>query len=286
MEILSDHDRGTGPAGDDPGQRRTRRRRGETALILEEEPDLARGLSPQDTRAAVAAFRASVISVKHRRWEPPRLDPATAYGLLVLEGLIGRRVRIGPAVGTELLSCGDILRPWDEPLRWNLIPPELDWRVFRPVRLAVLDEPITRLIGSRPQLVVNFSGRLVRRTRSVAYIMAVSHQPRVADKLLLTLWHLASSFGRVTSDGVKIPFKLTHEVLGEIIGAQRPSVTTAMRALQTSGQLKRVPGEGLVLLADPEDWARTARRAVSGMAAPEPATLAGSLPVGPPGDLA
>jgi CRP-like cAMP-binding protein len=151
---------------------------------------------------------------------------------------------------------------------WGMIPPELDWRVFRPVRLAVLDEPLTRLIGRRPQLVVNFSGRLLRRARSVAYIMAISHQPRVAEKLRLTLWHLASSFGRVTSDGVTIPFRLTHEVLGEIIGAQRPSVTTAMRGLQKSGEVKRTPGAGYVLLGDPDEWVRSARQAISSMSPP------------------
>ena len=236
--------------------------------VLKEEPDLAQGLSPTDRRAATAAFRARVISVSRPLWEPPRYDPETTYGLMVLAGLLGRRVRIGPAVGTELLSCGDILRPWDEPMMWGMIPPELDWRVFRPVRLAVLDEPLTRLIGRRPQLVVNFSGRLLRRARSVAYIMAISHQPRVVDKLRLTLWHLASSFGRVTSDGVTIPFRLTHEVLGEIIGAQRPSVTTAIRGLQKSGEVRRAPRAGYVLLGDADDWVRTARRAMASVPPP------------------
>jgi CRP/FNR family cyclic AMP-dependent transcriptional regulator len=248
---------------------------GEVALILREEPDLADGLSPSDRRAAIATFRARVISVSRPRWEPPELDPATTYGLMVLEGLIGRRVRIGPAVGTELLSCGDILRPWDEPTLWGMIPPELDWRVFRPTRLAVLDERITTLIGRRPQLVVNFSGRILRRARSVAYIMAISHHTRVEDKLLVTLWHLASSFGRVTPEGVVIPFRLTHEVLGEIVGAQRPSVTTAIGRLQDSAQIKRAPGGGYVLLADPADWVRVAKRA---MASASPSTSGGTLP--------
>jgi CRP/FNR family cyclic AMP-dependent transcriptional regulator len=196
---------------------------------------------------------------------------------MVLDGLLGRRVRVGPAVGTELLSCGDILRPWDEPSLWGMIPPELDWRVFRPTRLAVLDEPITTLIGRRPQLVVNFSGRFLRRARSVAYIMAISHHTRVEDKLLATLWHLASSFGRVTSEGVCIPFRLTHEVLGEILGAQRPSVTTAMRRLRDSGQVKRAVGGGYVLLADPADWVRSAKRAMNEAS---PATPDGALAAG------
>ncbi len=219
----------------------------------------------------MAAFRAPVMSVSGPSWEPPHdYDPTTTYGLLVLDGLLGRRVTIGAAVGTELLGSGDILRPWDDPMMWNIIPPGLDWRVLRPARLAVLDERITTLIGRRPQLVVNFSSRLLRRARSVAYIMAIGHHTRVEDKVLVTLWHLASSFGRVTSEGVVIPFRVTHEVLGEIVGAQRPSVTMALRRLVESGQVKRGRDGGYVLLADPADWDRVARRATSaGAAAPE-----------------
>lgn len=226
---------------------------GEVCRVLEEEPDLAEGLSDEDRRAAVLAFRARVISVTQPRWDPPTFDPARTFGLLVLDGLLGRRVRAGSAVATELLSCGDILRPWDEPFAFNAVPPEADWRVFRPARLAVLDEHITALIGRRPELVVNFSSRLLRRARSVAYLMAISHQSRLEDKLMATMWHIASNWGRVTRDGVIVPFRLTHEVLGEILGSQRPSVTMALGRLQAQNRLARRRDGSYVLLAQVGD---------------------------------
>ena len=224
------------------------------SFILDEDPELAQGLSPQEVSVASALFRAEVIDVSRPRWQPPGFEPATTYGLLVLDGLMGRRVRVGSAVATELLGSGDILRPWDEPTLWDMIPPELDWRVFRPSRLAVLDERITALIGRRRELVVTFSGRLLRRARSIAYLTAISHQTRVEGRLIATLWHIASSWGRVTPDGVSVPFRLTHEVLGEIIGAQRPSVTIAMQRLQQHEKVKRMEGGGYLLLGDPADW--------------------------------
>ena len=52
-------------------------------------------------------------------------------------------------MGTELLGVGDIIRPWDDAYPWELIPAALDWRVFAPTRLAVLDERMTALIGRR-----------------------------------------------------------------------------------------------------------------------------------------
>jgi CRP/FNR family transcriptional regulator, cyclic AMP receptor protein len=228
--------------------------RREVSFILLEDPELAQELSPEDRGVAAELFRAEVISVNRPRWQPPDYDPATTYGLLVLDGLMGRRVRVGNAVAMELLGSGDILRPWDEPTLWGMIPPELDWRVFRPTRLAVLDERITGLIGRRRELVIAFSGRLLRRARSVAYLMAISHLTRVEGRLIATLWHIASSWGRVTPQGVTVPFRLTHEVLGEILGAQRPSVTIAMQRLQQRRQVKRTRDGGYLLIGDPADW--------------------------------
>jgi CRP/FNR family cyclic AMP-dependent transcriptional regulator len=230
------------------------RKHTESALILKEDPDLANGLSPADRTAALALFRAPVIHVGGPRWDPPEYQPDKTFGLLVLDGLIGRRVRIGRAVGTELLSFGDVLRPWHEPIGWEMIPPELDWRIFQSARLAVLDERITTLIGRRPQLIVNFSGRLLRRARAANYLMVVSHLPRVEDRVLATLWHLASCWGRVTPRGVSIPFRLTHEVLGEIVGAHRPSVTVALQTLQANGLVERTRAGGFLLVGDPPEW--------------------------------
>jgi acetylornithine deacetylase/succinyl-diaminopimelate desuccinylase-like protein len=75
-------------------------------------------------------------------------------------------------------------------------------------------------------------------------------------KLLATLWHLASNWGRVTPEGVYIPFRLTHEVLGEILGAKRPSVTTAMTQLQRRGEIAIGAGGGYLLKGNPADWDR------------------------------
>jgi CRP-like cAMP-binding protein len=86
--------------------------------------------------------------------------------------------------------------------------------------------------------------------------MALSHLTRVEDKLLATLWHLAGSWGRVTADGVTMPFRLTHEVLGEIIGAQRPSVTQAMGQLQQRGEVIRMADGRYLLTGEPEGWIR------------------------------
>lgn len=221
--------------------------------ILEADPDLAEGLPPADRAVATRLLRAAVVRVESSRWEPmPPPDPTRTFGLLVLDGLVGRRAKVGLGVSTELLSRGDILRPWHGPAASDPVSAELTWRVFEPIRLAILDARITAIIGRRPELIVAFSGRLLRRARDTGYLSAISHLTRVEDRLFLTLWHLANSWGRVTPQGVCVPFRLTHEVLGEMIGAKRPSVSHAAGLLRRRGELFRRDDGCYVLTRSPQ----------------------------------
>jgi CRP/FNR family cyclic AMP-dependent transcriptional regulator len=86
--------------------------------------------------------------------------------------------------------------------------------------------------------------------------MAISHLAKVEDKLLVALWHLASTWGRVTPQGVYVPLALTHTVLGEVVGAYRPSVTVAMQRLHDRGEVTRTSEGGYLLTGDPGDWSR------------------------------
>ena len=48
------------------------------------------------------------------------------------------------------------------------------------------------------QLGVELFNRGTRRAHHLAVALAISHHQRVDDRLLLTLWHLAERWGRVT----------------------------------------------------------------------------------------
>jgi CRP/FNR family cyclic AMP-dependent transcriptional regulator len=67
------------------------------------------------------------------------------------------------------------------------------------------------------------------------------------------MWYLADRWGKVTPDGVHLPLRLTHQTLGRLVGAQRPSVTTALKQLAAEGRLTR-EGDGTWMLhGDPPD---------------------------------
>ena len=93
--------------------------------------------------------------------------------------------------------------------------------------------------------------------------LAIAHHQRVDDRLLLTLWHLAERWGRVAPDGIAVPLPLSHQRLADLIGAHRPSVTTAMGELVKSGAVTRRDDRTWVLLGAPPDAIRHHRLAAA-----------------------
>jgi predicted transcriptional regulator of viral defense system len=80
---------------------------------------------------------------------------------------------------------------------------------------------------------------------------------------MLMMWHFADRWGRMTRDGARVRLPVTHSVLASVVGARRPSVTTALGRLQDQGQIERLPdGAWLLLGAPPEDYARLEAEAV------------------------
>ena len=245
-----------------PGTSRARRSRpgrerpgaARTALLLEEDDELAQSIPARERGLAARHLRAQVIDDEHGFRELPRLDPDTGYGLLMLDGLIARRVRLARAVAVEILGPGDILRPADDlPLAAdNQLRAE--WKVFQPARLAVLDEYITSQLMESAGLSLALAARLTRRARRLTYLLAISHLARVEDRLLATLWHLADNWGRITPGGMTVPVPLLHSELGHIVGARRPTVTLAMTSLRDRELVIRQRDGSYLLPGDPPAW--------------------------------
>jgi hypothetical protein len=85
-----------------------------TADVLGEDPDLCRPLDEQRRALARRAGLAAVLELPGGTWDARQsADLARgALGLLVLAGLLIRRVGRDGRFGAELLAPGDILRPW------------------------------------------------------------------------------------------------------------------------------------------------------------------------------
>lgn len=221
--------------------------------VLEEDPVFATGLDPTSVQLATRHAIAAVEVVGPGPWEPafPTDGGAGSLGLLVLDGLLMRDVAIAQATCTELLGRGDLLRPWDWERDVLTIKPVVTWNVLQPARFAVLDRRITAVLGRWPELVGAIVARAVRRSFELATNQATSHLTRVDARLELLFWGLADRWGRVGPDGVVLELPLTHQVLGRLVGAQRPSVTTALSDLARRGVVERREDGAWILRGDP-----------------------------------
>ena len=186
----------------------------------------------------------------------PRRELQTEHGhlgLLVLDGLLTRDVVIGETLATELVGRGDVLRPTDHDGEDAPVPFDVVWHVLEPTRIAVLDRRFAQVIGRWPEVLEELMRGAVRRAHSLAITLAVSHLRRVDVRLLVLMWYLADRWGKVRPDGVHVPLRLTHQTLGRLVGAQRPSVTTALRQLSDEGRLTRADDQSWILHGDPPE---------------------------------
>jgi hypothetical protein len=227
----------------------------EVISIVDADDDLAALL---DTRAREQARRDALTRVRTLSpglWDArASAEPETDHrGFLVIDGLLTRAVDVLGRRCVELIGPGDVLRPWSWDDEGSHVRAEVGWAVLEPARLAVLDHGLVTRIVPWPALGVELFARGTRRAHHLAVALAIAHHPRVDDRLLLTLWHVAERWGRVGSDGIVVDLPLSHQRLADLVGAHRPSVTSAVGELAGSGAVsRRESGEWLLHGPPPE----------------------------------
>ncbi|OLE36503.1 MAG: hypothetical protein AUG48_07130 [Actinobacteria bacterium 13_1_20CM_3_68_9] len=201
--------------------------------VLIEDPDLAHGIAGERRRAAERACLANVVRATRGPWRADRVSsaPPGSFGLLVLKGLLSRRVGRGGRFGAELLGPGDLLRPWDRPGDQAAMSFATDWKVIQPARLAILDRRFAERAAPYPEIADQLIGRTLLRSRQLTETMAIVHHPRVEVRVHALLWSLAERWGTVRRDGIALSLPLTHALLADMVAASRPAVTAALSAL-------------------------------------------------------
>ena len=219
--------------------------------VLRDDPDLAEAIPPDRRQRAIEECIARRVRIARGRWTSERTDViASGIGLLVLHGLLIRRVGIDGRFGAELLGEGDLLRPWQGQDIPPTLPRTTGWRVLQPTDVAVLDAVAAQRLARYPELFGQLVARAIERSRNLAVNMAIVHHPRVDTRLNMLLWHLADRWGRVRSDGTVVPLRLTHYVLADLVAARRPTVSASLAELAERG-LVRALEDGWLLSGDP-----------------------------------
>jgi CRP/FNR family transcriptional regulator, cyclic AMP receptor protein len=227
----------------------------EMTVVGAEQPDLVSGVTPARRAAATEATWATVLGVRVGPWPADELHgPPGHLGLLVLDGLLCREVLVGHRSYVELLGEGDLLRPWDPPGGEASSGADTRWAVQTELRLAVLDRAFALRIGGFPEITAALMGRLVRRSRWLAFHVAVAHLPQLDARLRLMFWYLADRWGRMTPAGVVVPVRLSHERLGALVCARRSPVTRALARLRAGGEVTRLPDGTWMLGSRPPEY--------------------------------
>lgn len=219
--------------------------------MLAEDPELAEAISPEEWPAATEHCLAPVMKLPRGRWNGQRADITPGgIGLLVLQGLLIRRVGVGGGSGAELLGHGDLMRPWQGEGAESTLSSTTGWRVLEDARIAVLDRHATVRFARYPELTGRLVAKALERSRNLATVMAIAQHSRVEMRLHMLFWHLGDRWGRVRRDGVLLPLRLTHAMLADLVSARRPSVSTALAEMARQGLVERV-GTGWLLRGDP-----------------------------------
>src|SRR6185295_15864993 len=122
--------------------------------------------------------------------------------------------------------------------------------VLSEVRLALLDRRWSERMAPYPDISVAMAARAMLRARRLANILTIALHPKLEERLRLLMWELADRYGRVHTDGVHVDLPLTHELISELAGARRPSVSSALSRLERSGVIER-HGSGWILHGEP-----------------------------------
>jgi hypothetical protein len=219
------------------------------AFLLDLDPDLGWGIAAQEWEQARTCVKTNIVRFGAGEWPVPvtSADRANITGLIVIDGVLSRETALAEHVALELLCPGDaLLLPAPSPAD------DLDdldtsgvvtFTALSETRLAVLSTSFLHGVARWPVLLRNLHTRLEAQRQRLAIQGLTAHLSRAEDRVLLTLWVLATSCGRVIPEGTLVPLALTHSVLAKMSAARRPTITLALRALEESGcVLRRADG--------------------------------------------
>ncbi|MGN6168667.1 MAG: hypothetical protein ACTHQQ_10930 [Solirubrobacteraceae bacterium] len=183
---------------------------------------------------------------------------------MIIDGLLARELWLRDRCIVELLGRGDVLQP---PLAAELprLATETRLTAVSDLVMLILGQPFISAAARWPTLLCALQRRLEAQRETLAVQGLIAHLPNAQHRLLTMLWHLADRWGYVTPEGIVLPWPLSHEILGGLIAASRPTVTIALRGLEAATPFTVARTDSLLLTA-------TAQRMINAIARPPTVT--------------
>ena len=175
---------------------------------------------------------------------PPQLADVS---LLVVESGLALIRAEQPGTFREVVVCHAgpgalVLPPRETEVLAALVPTRA-----RLVTVELRDR-LLQIPGAAPLLFDALAATIRQKHRTIEALAHHHHLARVRAKLL----QLAADHGVVGREGIRLDLPLTHELLGEMTGSARETVTRALDELQQEGIVVR-RGRTYRLVVDPDD---------------------------------
>ena len=215
--------------------------------LLEALPDLATvGARPRAT-----ALRIEAEWVPAGPFRPERVAGRFGAVVVLLDGLVARAMTVEEGSAAELLGAGAVLSPPGSGRQegLGLVGYHVRYEALATSRVGVIGPDLLAGLAEQPELVAALLAGRGRVDAERAAIHALTQLTGVDRRLVALFRLLAERHGRPTPDGVVVPVAIPHRLLAELVGARRPTVTTALRALRHRGELRRLP-DGTWLLRE------------------------------------
>ncbi len=226
--------------------------------LLEADPEVGEFLSVEE-RVVAGRMGLPVCTLSENGPDlSTLLAEERAHAAIVLDGMLVRSLQVGEQVAIRLLGTGDIVMP--APSTRTMLLAGSHVRGTPSTRLALLSEDAVLFAVRRwPRIATYLLERFAQQSEILEAQLVISQLPRVEERLLALMWLLAERWGRVTRLGTTLPLSLTHETLGALIGARRPSVTLGLGELAERGAVIK-HDHGWLLTAPPPVAGRLATR--------------------------
>jgi hypothetical protein len=221
--------------------------------LLDADPELGEGMDEQRLAEARRAIAVRRFAPAAKAWSDDALDRLVGGGIgaLLLSGVLARELAMSDNVTTEIVGPGDLLVPSHLNDPGRLLRSDVRWTVIEPPTFALLSAAVTEALEAFPAIHLQLLRRVAARADRLSVAQAISQLNGVDRRILTLLWQLAERWGHVRADGVHVPLCLSHRLLAQLVGARRPTVSTAVTTLIAEGKVRRLQEGGWLLIGEP-----------------------------------
>ncbi len=222
--------------------------------LLVVDSDLASAIDDSARRqSALQNVKAGRLELgQGQRLEPSEIGRQASFGIVVLSGfLVFELTTASGRVSADLLGPEDVIQLAGPDSESTGLAHTAAWTALTEVRLALLDAEFFARAARWPEVSAALVERAGRFGHRLALQRAVATLQSVDARLLASFWSWASQWATVAGQGVVLRVPLSHERLARLIGARRPTVTTALGRLKRAGLISQRRDGAWLLLGPP-----------------------------------